>query len=507
MSANNSFQFNIRDSMYFRFSTKYMQLFPRNVRRVIEFVFLFEAILVLYTFVNFHIKLSQPAHCLDHVINIWPKNGILRVEIIQNYERYPEQKGKINKFLTEENIFEREYRLENVLYKINENFSLFNDFIKTSNPEKKEEVYIEHSTVELVENKFRETSALKPHLYSEPITNNINVEDEKEKPSVSSQVHSTECPNNLFGSILGATSCSLYQYTSTTLPPDVNNKGIYYENHIVEYSLNDENLFLSSEARQGLEIPVMLVTLDPTQNKCFGNSLNRYFLENYIGYDELLYASIKAVAKFEENKGFLRNFITWKHCPIAVKTQKDRASYISSIFIMISTTFVISLYMRYLNYQLVVALSYLLNHFNGEVNLVKFYVCFLGFLGLSSLIWLYFKDVDTLFYIMLIVVTAEMYYATFSHNETTKKHWPKFFYLYLFMFYAYDYRFNGQYRSLSLTCSWSFILHSMIYFYHHIELPYVVRQIELQEMFSQRQLQYLRQQGRPPSRRGFRAAP
>jgi len=82
--------------------------------------------------------------------------------------------------------------------------------------------------------------------------------------------------------------------------------GIYYENYIIEYSLNDENLFLSSEARQGLEIPVMLVTLDPTQNECFGNSLNRYFLENYIGYDELLYSSIKAVAKFEENKGFLR---------------------------------------------------------------------------------------------------------------------------------------------------------------------------------------------------------
>jgi len=57
------------------------------------------------------------------------------VEIIQNYERYPEQKGKINKFLTVENTFERDYRLENVLYKINENFSLFNEFIKTSNPE------------------------------------------------------------------------------------------------------------------------------------------------------------------------------------------------------------------------------------------------------------------------------------------------------------------------------------------------------------------------------------
>jgi len=72
---------------------------------------------------------------LDHVIDIWPKSGILRVEIIQNYERYPEQKGKINKYLTVENCYEREYRLENVLYKRNKNFSLFNDFIKTPDPE------------------------------------------------------------------------------------------------------------------------------------------------------------------------------------------------------------------------------------------------------------------------------------------------------------------------------------------------------------------------------------
>lgn len=70
--------------------------------------------------------------------------------------------------------------------------------------------------------------------------------------------------------------------------------------------MNEANLYLSSEARIGLEIPVMLVTLDPTQNKCFGNSLTRYFLENYIGYDELLCSSIKGVAKLEENKGFMR---------------------------------------------------------------------------------------------------------------------------------------------------------------------------------------------------------
>lgn len=82
--------------------------------------------------------------------------------------------------------------------------------------------------------------------------------------------------------------------------------GIFYENYIAEFSLKVEYLFLSSDVRDGLRIPVMLVTLDPSYNKCFGNWLNRYFLENYIGYDELLFASFKFVAQFEENKGFCR---------------------------------------------------------------------------------------------------------------------------------------------------------------------------------------------------------
>jgi len=41
---------------------------------------------------------------------------------------------------------------------------------------KKEEVDIEPLTVGLVENKFPETNTLKPNFYSEPFTNNINVE-------------------------------------------------------------------------------------------------------------------------------------------------------------------------------------------------------------------------------------------------------------------------------------------------------------------------------------------
>uniref|UniRef100_A0A2A4J6E0 Membralin n=2 Tax=Heliothis virescens TaxID=7102 RepID=A0A2A4J6E0_HELVI len=58
----------------------------------------------------------------------------------------------------------------------------------------------------------------------------------------------------------------------------------------------------------------------------------------------------------------------------------------------------------------------------------------------------------------------------------------RFFYLYHFSFYAYHYRFNGQYSSLALVTSWLFIQHSMLYFFHHYELPVILQQAQLQQL-------------------------
>ncbi|KAE8748153.1 hypothetical protein FOCC_FOCC005156, partial [Frankliniella occidentalis] len=58
----------------------------------------------------------------------------------------------------------------------------------------------------------------------------------------------------------------------------------------------------------------------------------------------------------------------------------------------------------------------------------------------------------------------------------------RFFYLYHFTFYAYHYRFNGQYTRLALVTSWLFTQHSMIYFFHHYELPAILQQAQLQNI-------------------------
>lgn len=76
--------------------------------------------------------------------------------------------------------------------------------------------------------------------------------------------------------------------------------------YIVEYSLEYGFLRLSPRVRQRLGIPVKIVLLDPSKDTCFGDSFGRFVLNEFLGYDDLLLASIKTLAEQEDNKGFLR---------------------------------------------------------------------------------------------------------------------------------------------------------------------------------------------------------
>lgn len=78
------------------------------------------------------------------------------------------------------------------------------------------------------------------------------------------------------------------------------------ENYIVEYSLEYGFLRLSSATRERLKIPVHVVNLDPVKDKCFGDALSRFILKEFLGYDDLLMASVKVLAEQEDNKGYLR---------------------------------------------------------------------------------------------------------------------------------------------------------------------------------------------------------
>lgn len=88
---------------------------------------------------------------------------------------------------------------------------------------------------------------------------------------------------------------------------------LWYLFYCILDSLEYGFLRLSAATRQRLNIPVKVVTLDPQTDKCFGDNFSRFILKEFLGFDDLLMASVKVLAEQEDNKGYLRNVITGEH--------------------------------------------------------------------------------------------------------------------------------------------------------------------------------------------------
>ncbi|NXL93924.1 MBRL protein, partial [Alectura lathami] len=430
---------NVRDrlfhALFFKMAVTYARLFPPSFRRVFEFFVLLKALFVLFILAYIHIAFSRsPINCLEHVRDKWPRDGILRVEIQRNSSRAP--------------IFLQFCGAEK-----------FPGMVVEPAAEEEEEEE-EEMTVDMFEN-----SSVKFELDIEP---KVFL-----KPS---RMGSTEAlPRN------ESQELSFSEAASKVWPQ---------EEYIVEYSLEYGFLRLSQSTRQRLSIPVMVVTLDPTRDQCFGDRFSRLLLDEFLGYDDILMSSVKALAENEENKGFLRNVVSGEHYRF-VSMWMARTSYLAAFVIMVIFTLSVSMLLRYSHHQIFVFIVDLLQMLEMNMTIAfpaaPLLTVILALVGMEAIMSEFFNDTTTAFYIILIVWLADQYDAICCHTNTSKRHWLRFFYLYHFAFYAYHYRFNGQYSSLALVTSWLFIQHSMIYFFHHYELPAILQQIRIQEMLLQNQ--------------------
>lgn len=58
-----------------------------------------------------------------------------------------------------------------------------------------------------------------------------------------------------------------------------------------------------------VSLPVCQMTVtpvclsDPMKDECFGDGFSRFLLDEFLGYDDILMSSVKALAENEENKG------------------------------------------------------------------------------------------------------------------------------------------------------------------------------------------------------------
>lgn len=78
------------------------------------------------------------------------------------------------------------------------------------------------------------------------------------------------------------------------------------EEYIVEFSLEYGFLRLSPATRRKLNITILLVTLDPDNNTCFGDSFGRFLLDEFLGYNDFIMGAVKALAEAEDSQGYLR---------------------------------------------------------------------------------------------------------------------------------------------------------------------------------------------------------
>ncbi|XP_053558791.1 membralin [Bombina bombina] len=426
---------NVRDrlfhALFFKMAVTYARLFPPSFRRIFEFFVLLKALLVLFILAYIHIAFSRsPINCLEHVRDKWPRDGILRVEIQLNSSRAP--------------IFLQFYDSDTFMGLEKE----------PSNEEEEEELSMD----------MYQNSSIKFELDIEP---KVIL-----KPSLESVTRTSENQSQ---------ALSFSDAASKVWPQ---------EEYIVEYSLEYGFLRLSQSTRQRLNIPVMVVTLDPTRDLCFGDRFSRFLLDEFLGYDDILMSSVKALAENEENKGFLRNVVSGEHYRF-VSMWMARTSYLAAFVIMVIFTLSVSMLLRYSHHQIFVFIVDLLQMLEMNMSIAfpaaPLLTVILALVGMEAIMSEFFNDTTTAFYIILIVWLADQYDAICCHTNTSKRHWLRFFYLYHFAFYAYHYRFNGQYSSLALVTSWLFIQHSMIYFFHHYELPAILQQIRIQEMLLQNQ--------------------
>lgn len=448
---------NVRDrlfhALYFRIALAYARTFPKPVRRMFEFIILIKALTALFVLAYIHTAFARsPINCLDHVQKDWPRNGILRVEILRNAdEDYNIEKS----YKKEQQLRERE----------GEEFAF---------PYPNQSIFAEEDLV------------VEGHSAKEKFGDDHSAE------SVPGGVYEANSDSGINQSKIDEGRIEELSRSFKEAPDfEMLTKVVWpTEEYIVEYSLEYGFLRLSPATRHRLGIPVKIVILDPNKDTCFGDWLSRFLLEEFLGYNDILMSSIKSLAENEENKGYLRNVVTGEHYRF-VSMWMVRTSYLPAAFIMFVFTLAISMLLRYSHHQIFIFIVDLLQmlEFNVTISFpaAPLLTVILALVGMEAIMSEFFNDTTTAFYIILIVWIADQYDAICCHTYITRRHWLRFFYLYHFAFYAYHYRFNGQYSGLALITSWLFIQHSMVYFFHHFELPVILQRAAVQQILSHNQ--------------------
>lgn len=251
---------------------------------MIEWTLLASAFISLFMLAYLHVAfIRSPITCLKSIDEDWPKEGVLRIEIISdpsNHESYLKQMESSADDLDPDHPGSGIMSPVVVVDPVIGGGSL------------DDEAALNSSIASLI--KINHPNVL-DNGYPAPLRDKIShLEMFTRSGAGYIFTDSYGCPTNYFFLLL----------LILVWPND---------NYIVEYSLEYGFLRLSAKTRQRLKIPVKVVVLDPAKDACFGDQFSRFLLRSFLGYDDILMGSLKSLAEKQNNKGFVRNVVTGEH--------------------------------------------------------------------------------------------------------------------------------------------------------------------------------------------------
>ncbi|CAM9215473.1 unnamed protein product, partial [Lampetra fluviatilis] len=316
---------NVRDrlfhALFFKMAVAYSRLLSPAWRRLLEFSVLLAALLLLSTLVYIHAAFSRsPSLCLLSVRDRWPRDGILRVQI----SRGGGGSGGVLVGGGGGGVTH-----------------LADDGDDGDDDDDEDELSVEMFGNQSI--KF--DLELHPQTNREaPTATELTNKNAAQQHQQHQQHHQQQQQHQ---------QNQQHQQQQQQQPPATAEGESTQGEYVVEYSLEYGFLRLSHATRQRLHIPVMVVSLDPESEPCFGDRVSRVLLDSVLGYDDLLMGSVKTLAEAEHNKGFLRNVVTGEHYRF-VSLWMARSSYITAGLIMAIFTLSVSMLLRYSHHQIFV---------------------------------------------------------------------------------------------------------------------------------------------------------
>ncbi|GMS86292.1 hypothetical protein PENTCL1PPCAC_8467 [Pristionchus entomophagus] len=459
-------------AMLVRMALWYTARVNRTWRKVIELVAITLAILSFLSLAIVHAMFMRVStSCLKDLESTWPRDGIVRVELVRNLAMLRKKNDQFKEYRKQHleemarmpppvcrfSIKEVLQRGPAVLPAEIREFGYLASHKRESQKKEKQSIF---GTV---------IGYIYPDLFDEEEETKEYEEDWEPEPVAIENEHELMMIfENEFNSFYDPDELPHYEYR-------------------VEYSLIYGLLRLPARFLKTHNVSVMATQID-ADDSCLGSTSARWLMANVVGYEDPILHTLKALAINESEIGYVHDLRSNDHYHF-VQLATSKMSYVTAGIVMLLFTFAISLLLRFSHHQIFLFIVDLLHMFEHNQPLAfpaaPLLTVILALVGMEAIMSEVFNDTTTAFYVILIVWLADQFDAICCQSPTSKRYWLRFFFLHQFFFYSYQYRFGGVYGGLALLTSSLFILHSMIFFFHHYEIPLILYTDRLQRIMNE----------------------